>query len=276
MLDDAFDGDVQGFGSSSQTSRFEQAQALLLDASTQGANVNAIQTVEEAITDPAQQQRSRFVRINYLFVMYLMTFHGLSNTIVTLYLSFVMHVLSRFCSFAINNRPSDSAAAAAAAATPLPIPPPSSPPPPPPLPMRITPASIRSRLGMHSDFDQYLVCPRCGELTPWDGFQGPTARQILCACGTKLLRDPGRRPVHFYCHRTLESILSGVLMDREYYEALMDWLPHAEQAHAAAAATTATSTACYREIPSGLLGWRIVMMAPQPVDIAASLTMPPL
>jgi hypothetical protein len=83
MLDDAFDGDVQGFGSS-QTSRFEQAQALLLDAGTQEANVNAIQPVEEAITDPAQQQRSRFVRVNDLFVMYLMTFHGLSNTIVTL------------------------------------------------------------------------------------------------------------------------------------------------------------------------------------------------
>ncbi|TKY89744.1 hypothetical protein EX895_001529 [Sporisorium graminicola] len=275
----------------SRASRIALARALRIDANTLEAEAEAIQPMEATLTDPLQQQRSRFVMVNYIFVMYLMTFHGLSNTIATLYLSFVLHVLSRFCAFAI-----DAGTSAATTGPPPPPLQPSPPPPPqrlpqplqtsvssqiehelmsqpsavstrsmlasasgdtqarsslslppPPLSMLVTPASVRSKLGLHSDFVQYLVCPRCGELKLWSDTEGSSSQQIFCACGTELLGDTGRRPVQLYCHRTLESIFSGVLMDSRYYNALYDWTPTADSNTAA----SSTSTARYAEISSG-------------------------
>ncbi|SPO30242.1 uncharacterized protein UTRI_05706 [Ustilago trichophora] len=256
---------------SSQASRFSLVRALLLDSNA-GHFDHTIESVEQTIADPLQQQRGRFAMVNYIFVMYLMTFHGLSNTVATLYLSFVLHVLSRFCAFVVDaNVPTCTAPA-------CPPPPqspsqPSPPPPasvhrahdslsqaslqsqasddfvssslgrerehlsssqllPPPLSMLVTPASVRRRLGMHSDFDQYLVCPHCGELTLWNGTDPPRARSIRCACGAQLLHNHTHRPLQLYCHRTLESIFSDVLMDPKYYNSLRDWVVVLEQASA--------------------------------------------
>ncbi|SPO22285.1 uncharacterized protein UTRI_00963 [Ustilago trichophora] len=247
----------------SQASRLSLVHALLLD-STAGQPNNTSDSVEETITDSLQQQRGQFVMVNYIFVMYLMTFHGLSNAIATLYLSFALHVLSRFCAFVVD---ADAFTRTAPPHLSPPQPPSQpSPPPPasvhrapnspssssqmlppplplPPLPMLVTPASVRQRLGMHSDFEEYLVCAHCGELTLWNGgTDAPNTRHIRCACGARLLHDHNRRPIQLYCHRTLESILSSMLMDKKYYSTLKDWLRVVEEAQPSPSLSSAPNT----------------------------------
>ncbi|SPO30872.1 uncharacterized protein UTRI_10254 [Ustilago trichophora] len=180
----------------SSQDRLTLAQAHLLDSSLSHIDIDH-QSVEEAVTDHAQHQRNRFVMVNYIFVMYLMTFHRLSNTITTLYLSFALHMLSQFCAFvadtnALTGTPPPQLSPCHAPSQPLPPPPglvhraPDSllsqllplPLSPLPLPMLITPASVRQRLGMHSDFDEYLVCAHCGELMLWNGIDAPRTRLI--------------------------------------------------------------------------------------------------
>ncbi|SPO27060.1 uncharacterized protein UTRI_10691 [Ustilago trichophora] len=280
-----------------QASRFSLVRALLLDSNA-GQPDHAIESVEETIVDPLQQQRGQFAMVNYIFVMYLMTFHGLSNTMATLYLTFVLHVLSRFCAFAVD------ANSLTCPTPPCPPPPqspsqPSPPPPasvhraedslsqscppsqssgcfgpssldrqrerlsssqllppplpPPPLSMLVTPASVQQRLGMHSDFEQYLVCPHCGELTLWNGTDLPRPPSIQCTCGAQLLHEQTHRPTQLYCHRTLESIFSDVLMDPKYYNSLKDWMVVLEEASAPTSApsdSTSAATTTHRRTGS--------------------------
>ncbi|SPO23113.1 uncharacterized protein UTRI_01791 [Ustilago trichophora] len=283
--DNASDGAIETDAASpSQASRLALARASLLDPSTSMVADIDQQTMEEAINDPLLMQRSRFVMVNYIFVMYLMTFHGLSNTIATLYLFFALHVLSRFSPFAVNPETTASTVGAPGASSssstlstsqlPPPSPPPQSelaslsqplsgsscsatdpthgtgavlsssqpaPLPPPPLSMLVTPASVRQRLGLQSDFDQYLVCPDCGELTLWADVEPHRPRQVHCSCEAKLLHDHSQRPIQLYCHRKLESIFCDVLMDPKYYGSLKDWMLVLEEASAPMDASNATA-----------------------------------
>lgn len=92
----------------SQASHLAPAHTLLLDTPDEEAEQTQ-RPMEETIADHVQQsEHHQFVMVNYVFVMFLMTFHGLSNTIATLYLSFALHVLSCFCAFVDQPPPSSS------------------------------------------------------------------------------------------------------------------------------------------------------------------------
>ncbi|SPO31193.1 uncharacterized protein UTRI_10264 [Ustilago trichophora] len=146
----------------SHASHLALVQALLFDNASNQA-VQTQQPMEENISEPLQQQHNWFVVLNYIFVIYLMTSHGLSNSIATLYLSFALRVLSRFCALTVD--PSVGVVVDPAAQPPPPsvsaqsLPQPATSPshftqsrqesmvqlqlpplPPPPLPMLITPA----------------------------------------------------------------------------------------------------------------------------------------
>ncbi|SPO28739.1 uncharacterized protein UTRI_04617 [Ustilago trichophora] len=232
----------------SSQDRLALAQAALLDSSSSHADVEP-SSVEETITDPLQHQRNRFVMVNYIFVMYLMIFHGLSNTVATLYLSFVLHVLSRFCAFVIE----PSALVAPAALSPSSSPPfltrePQQQPSPstnigPESSSQLSSGLIDSVLdsGEHtqpretSSPSSLPSQPAPLPPPPLSMLVTPASVQQRLGLQSdfdhdKLFYDHSPRPKMLYCHRTLESILSSVLKDDKYYNTLKDWIQVVEEA----------------------------------------------
>lgn len=160
----------------------------------------------EQSTSRLPEQAFSWIEKVHIFVLFLTTFHGITNQAAALLLLFVSRfIIPLLHASGVLDPGTD---------------------------VLVTLPSIRRSLGIQDTFTRYLVCPHCVNLFPWNG-KGPNYNtRHRCTCNTDLYCNGKARQT--YPHRSLAVIFASILSDPYIEQALDEWredLGNNESAH---------------------------------------------